>query len=297
VVLLGGCSFTNISLPDRQSLRTELKGLRKQTLLQTTSLVERRTVLLKRVQCFREIQRLYMPGFDPKNCTQTERSGTVTSSTHIEDAKLYLPSELAAADRRKYCPNGLAAMEDRIRYAEAFDALEDLRHHLRTRSFTNKFKIANVTGQIKNTRAREVQHRIDDKVRASELHYRRAREGVKKLRGPGEWEQKLRVLEKSDVRALNERELTQQEKDDVEQLRSRLGTNTGDVNEERMVTQVAAVGEGARRPSWIWFSGTASEGMDDPLTRKGLSHSLSIVISADLLDSSSCGVGQSQGSC
>ena len=259
----------------RQALRHEVSGLRKQTLLQTTSIVERRTVLLKRIQRFREIQRFYMPGFDPRNYTNTEHNDTtdsnISSTTAVENTKLYMPSELSASDRRKFCPNGLASVEDRIRFAEASDSLEDLRHHLRTRSFTNKFKIANITGQRKNTRAREVQHRIDDKVRVSELQYRRAREALKKLRGAGDWEDKLKVLEKSDVRALNERELNREEQDEQHRLRQRLGIVVDHIQDERVVAQVAAVGEGQRRPSWIWFTGGGTaESMDDPLTRQGM---------------------------
>ena len=133
----------------RQALRHEVSGLRKQTLLQTTSIMEQWTVLLKHVQ------RFYMPGFDPRNYTNTEHDDSTDSnislSTAIENTKLYMPSELSTLDRRKFCPNGLAFIEDRIQFAEASDSLEDLRHHLHTRSFTNKFKIANITGQKKNT--------------------------------------------------------------------------------------------------------------------------------------------------
>jgi len=181
-----------------------------------------------------------------------------------------MPSELSPSDRRKFCPNGLSLLEDRIRFAEASDSLEDLRHHLRTRSFTNKFKIANVTGQVNNTRAREVQHRIDDKVRTAELQYQRARDALMRLRGGGDWENSLKVLQKSDVRALNERELNREEQDELRRLRQRLGTNTDDIEGERVVAQVAAVGEGQRRPSWIWFTGVSgAESMNDPLTRQG----------------------------
>ena len=163
---------TTFNFCHRQNLHLEVGGLRKQTLLQTMSLVERWTVLVKCVQRFREIQRTYMPGFDHRNYASTELTNTSDSaSANIEHTKLYLPSELSAADRHRFCPNGLSAMEDRIRFAEASDSLEDLRHHLHTRSFTNRFKIANVTEQIKNTCAREVQHHIDDKVRAAELQY------------------------------------------------------------------------------------------------------------------------------
>ena len=110
-----------------------------------------------------------------------------------------MPSDLSDADCRKYCPNGLAAIEDRLRYGEASDALENLRHQLRTHSFTKRFKVANVTGQIHNTRARETQAGIDNKVRACAIQYRRARAALLKLRGNGSWEDVLKVLDHSDV--------------------------------------------------------------------------------------------------
>jgi hypothetical protein len=257
----------------RQAIRLEVKGKRKQTLLQTTSVVERRTTLLKRIQHFREIQQVYMPGFNPKNSAHLERLTLPNTGTsvHVEDCKLYMPSDLSQSDRRKYCPNGLSDMENRLRFAEASDTLESLRHHLRTRSFANRFKIANVTGQIRNTRARETQHRIDDKVRGAELQYWCSRDALLRLRGPGPWEDKLRVLEQLDVRALNERELTVQEKEDVRRVQERGGVvvEADDVSAERVVATVATVGEGQRRPSWIWFEGSQHEGTDDPVTRAG----------------------------
>jgi hypothetical protein len=177
----------------RQALHDEVKGKQKQTLLQTTSIVERRTTLLKRIQCFREIQKVYMPGFDPKNNTHLEHqpSSNPSASIHVEDSKLYMPSDLTDADHCKYCPGGLAGMEDQLRFAEASDSLETLRHHLCTRSFANRFKINNVTGQIRNTHARETQSCIDDKVRAAESQYRRSRAALLKLQGHGAWEEKL----------------------------------------------------------------------------------------------------------
>lgn len=226
--------------------------------------MERRTTLLKRVARFRELQAIYMPGFDASN-QQLE-----PAPEHVEDFPLFMPSELSKADIRKYCPNGLAAVEDHIRFAEASDVLERLRHHLRTRSFANKFKIANVTGQVRNSRARETQARIDDKVNAAAETYRRARAAVKKLRGAGPWEMKLQVLEKSHIRALNERELTQQEKAEVAAVHAANGVMTSvDVEDERR-NAALSVGEKDRGPSWIWFSGVKFEGLDDPMTRKGM---------------------------
>ena len=242
-----------------------------------------------------------MPGLDPKNNTHIERtaSSTPSRSVHIEDAKLYMPSDLSEQDRHKYCPGGLPAMEDRLRYAEASDSLENLRHHLRTRSFTNRFKIANITGQIQNTHARETQQCIDDKVHAAEVQYRRARGALLKLRGEGPWEECLKVLEQSDVRALNERELMAQEKEDICRLRERNGVviEANEAHSERVIATAAAVGEGQHRPSWIWFTGNVHEGVDDPLTRAGEFELLSICYNpTDSIYSTACGMGKGKGS-
>ena len=51
------------------------------------------------------------------------------------------------------------------------------------------------------------------------LQYRRSHDALLWLRGPGSWEDKLKVLEQSDVKALNEREMTAQEKEDVRRVR------------------------------------------------------------------------------
>lgn len=229
----------------RQSICLEVKGLKKETLLQMTSLVEHQTTLMKHIQHFHEVQHVSMPGFNWQDHTYAaDPTPHDNKPRHPKDIRLFMPSELSKPDHCKYCPNGLSDLEDRIHYAEASDALEDLRHHLRTRSFTNKFKIKNITGQIKNTRAQEVQHRINDKVRTCELKYWRACDAVKKLHGSGDWEQVLQVLDKSDVRVLNECKLNAQEVLNEEWLRARLGTSSATVSEERVIVQSSAVGEG-----------------------------------------------------
>lgn len=64
--------------------------------------------------------------------------------------------------------------------------------------------------------------------------YRRARAALLALRGPGDWEDGLRVLDQSDVRALNERELSAQEKDDIRAIRRQVGIEVeeDDVDDE-----------------------------------------------------------------
>lgn len=212
-----------------------------------------------------------MPGFDAKTYAQSHRALSSGSSSQVEDTPLYLPSGLSVRDRRRYCPTTLISTEERIREAQAVDSLEELRHNLRTRSFTNRFKVTHVTGQVGNTRAREHQARIDDHVRAAQQEYCRARQALKSLRGAGSWEAKLKVLEKGDVRALNERELTAQEKDEVRKVRQRGGVIVDEdaLEDERVASTGVVVGDGQRRPSWIWYQGDQAENIQDPRTRIG----------------------------
>lgn len=255
-----------------------MKGRRQQTLLQATTIVERRTTLLKHVRRFRELQQLYMVGFDPVLYARRKAAAgqpPLSPPDHVEDFPLFMLSGLVnKQDIRLFCPNGLSELEDRLCFAEASDSLERLRHHLRTRSFANIFKVANITGQIRNLRAREKQNRIDDKVRAAALKYRRARTALKNLRGAGAWERNLQVLNDQDIRALNERELTRQEQDAEAALHAANGIitqrDTEHAEAARRSQNGLSVGDGHSAPSWIWFTNTGSETINDPLTQKGV---------------------------
>lgn len=207
-----------------------------------------------------------MPGVDAQVLAHKSRQSS-TAPVHIEDAKLFMPSELDATQRDEYCREGVVDTENRLRYAEAFESLEDLRRHLRTRTYMNRFKIKNVTGQKDNTRARDKQSTIDASVKSSELRYRRARKAVRTLRGPGDWEKVLQVLQPSDVRGLNERSLNDQEKEEERQTRVKAGLPEDDIDDVRIIAKPVAVGEGARRPSWLWFSSSTGEDMSDPIMR------------------------------
>ena len=97
------------------------------------------------------------------------------------------------------------------------------------------------------------------------------------LQGPGDWEIALPVLNPGDVRALNERQLTEQEKAEERRVRAKRGVNVGTTDEDdeedlhdiRVVAKPADIGEGACRPSWIWFQTSGHEDMDDPLMCAG----------------------------
>ncbi|KAF8989804.1 hypothetical protein BDZ89DRAFT_899507, partial [Hymenopellis radicata] len=151
------------------------------------------------------------------------------------------------------CVPGLVDAETRLREAECRDALEALRQGLRTRSAGHQFVVRNVTGQNPTTRAEGVQRKVQVGVQLSKLRYRWARNALLRLRGHGDWEHELRVLEERDVRGMNERMLTAEEEAERERLR-RVGMMDEMIAGPETENAVDAQGENQRQLSWIWYS-------------------------------------------
>jgi hypothetical protein len=76
------------------------------------------------------------------------------------------------------------------------------------------------------------------------------------LKGDGPWEKELAVLEDSDVHALNERALTEEEAEQRKAVH-----DYEEIAEEGGVAAfgVVALGEGRRTLSWIWYSARPEE--------------------------------------
>lgn len=180
-----------------------------------------------------------------------------TAAILAEHIKLYVPSELTASDRVKSCLSSLPVIEERVREAATRDALQELRHHLCTQIYLNKWRVKNVSGQRTSTHVRSLQHHIDIKVHDAKSHYRRSRKMLLHLRGPGLWERALKELKDEDVRALNERTLSEREQLQREH-RIRTGTQY-DKDAHAGVILAGLLGEGKRKLSWIWMSAVGEE--------------------------------------
>lgn len=189
-----------------------------------------------------------------------------------EEVKLYMPSDLSSDQWNllRACKSVLAEMEMRLREAECWESLNDLRSALRTRSAGLLFQIQNVSGQTSVTRAESIQlwyvpflsllkclsnpcTRVLVNVHLAKLCYRWARNTYYRLKGHSEWERHLRILEDSHITGLNERMLTAQEQNEASDVHERgllyLG-QTGPSSVNALVSE----GEGHREISWIWYS-------------------------------------------
>ncbi|KAJ7604200.1 hypothetical protein DFH06DRAFT_1021347, partial [Mycena polygramma] len=206
-------------------LELDVKAKKAATTYQEIDFQRRRNAIQRKLERFRELQNIYMPALRDELSVDQQVLLTANAKKEVETVKLFLPSALTEdKSRDRACAPGIASIESRLRFAEASDALEELRHGLRMRTVTNQFKVKNVTGQRANTRAQGIQHGVDVRIHTAKLRYRYAREAYARLVGAGTWEGILRVLDDED---------------------------SGGVAAAGVVVQ----GEGRRTLSWIWYGG------------------------------------------
>ncbi|OJT01852.1 hypothetical protein TRAPUB_7684 [Trametes pubescens] len=234
------------------------------TTLQQVGWHKRAAPVLKKLLRFYELQARYMPGLP---ASATEAGPTIDNA---DSRSIVFPSDLDESSRARFCVEGLLKIEEDLREADAYEALEALRHALRLRTSYNTDKVKNVTGQVHNTRAREKQASVDEAVNDEARRYRDARRALLRIRGGGAWEGELRPLLDSDIVGLNERALSREERAENERIRE-MGQTVQDHSVP--LSGVVSVGEGRRTLSWIWYSAateaTFKDDNGDPGLRDG----------------------------
>ncbi|KAJ6457326.1 hypothetical protein C8R45DRAFT_943279 [Mycena sanguinolenta] len=126
---------------------------------------------------------------------------------------------------------------------------------LRTHTMTNRYKLKNYTGQGLMTQGQGILQQINVRIHLVKIWYQYARAALLVLQGHGQWEERLRVLAEDDVRALNERTLTEEESTVIEGGVARAGG--------------VAAGEGNHTLSWIWYAVGVEEGINDARLEEG----------------------------
>ncbi|KAI0703791.1 hypothetical protein BC835DRAFT_1230192, partial [Cytidiella melzeri] len=206
----------------------------------TAAVVQKRRSLQLRITKLRLLQAAYMP-IVPQLLARRHR--LPHAEELAEDEMLFFPSQLRA-DNLFACTPGIVEIEERLREGQLHDALDKLRLHLHIKTRLITFKDRNVRNQVANTRARGRIDANEIKVKASASKYRRAREAKLALAGPGDWENKWRVLRDTDVRTMK-----------------------GDIVEDSAVLAGAGIpssapsadSEGRRKTSWIWLSADVTD--------------------------------------
>jgi hypothetical protein len=255
----------------RQSLILDVRNTSAGNITKTTSIQRQRTSLLKRIQNYISTRAQYMPGLERYLHNMPSHSNEMLMSTP-ELIPLHLPSSLQSEKRASVCVPGLAEVEDRLRFAQASEALTDLRCQLTKRTYAHRYRTANISSQTHFTRFRDLQEQTDLKIKAACLRYHKARSGLVHLRGKGDWEQKLQELRPEDIRGLSEKALVNEEKEQRKRTHEMAGISTGQALDDSLLDPELpptsfnphlAVGEGHRTLSWIWYSTSNDEIIGD----------------------------------
>ncbi|TFK60104.1 hypothetical protein BDN72DRAFT_779836, partial [Pluteus cervinus] len=179
--------------------------------------------LHRRMLQWAEAQRHYMPSTNP--LFQDE-----DLASEPWDVLLNLPSSLPLS---LPCDPNLQDLEWRLRSAQAYTALDELRRSLRLRAYLYIDKDKYSRGQAQNTRSNTLIQNASTKVTAATAKYRAARSALASLSkyySESSWEKEFPVLADADIRSLQVEPDSNQEK-------------------RRKKPQPS---EGRRKISWIW---------------------------------------------
>ncbi|KAK1223408.1 hypothetical protein PQX77_013717 [Marasmius sp. AFHP31] len=237
------------------------------TEVKKTAIQKRRTALLQRIRKFYASLCHLIPGIQ-----KLADSELADNSDHPESLKSFLPSTLDPAMLRPNpspdtspsltCPTELILLEDRLRFAQAHEALSRLRAQLRARTVAYKKSSRVVASQSMYLKTRTLQDQIEAKVKALSETYRRARAALLTLRGEGDWMLSLRELRPEDVRGISERLLRSGEKEQLQRDQERAGMTADEISTVLNGTNVPTVpvnsmlslGQSKEHLSWIWFT-------------------------------------------
>jgi hypothetical protein len=130
------------------------------------------------------LQQIYTPA--AARAVEREEAARNPDSAPLrpENIRLFLPSQLTAAERASGCQDGLAEMEAKLREAQCGDALVTLRRRLHAKRHVLYWKTSNIGGQHGATRSQTLVKQMTQWIDAIAEKYRDARRALDNLKGP-----------------------------------------------------------------------------------------------------------------
>ena len=190
-------------LCQRRRLCADINGIGQHaTDNQRAALLERGNRIRRKIEAWSEIQHLYMPSVASLRAkVDREGRGKPQDATTLE---LFLPSQILSLVE---CDDQLYSFEWHLHFAQAHDALNDIRRLLVLCSRLHCSKEHFARGQFHNTRGVTVLNRINDRIHFHAKKYRETRILLEWL-APRvmlvSWDLQLKVLQDEDIRALEE---------------------------------------------------------------------------------------------
>ena len=177
-------------------MRSRYRDSDPSTLMEQESLRDQRRSLTQAIEALRSPQRIYMPG--ASHSLDDIDPGSVTDAP--ERTKLWLPSSLPAASRDGSCTSNLPLIEYRLRYAQTFDALNEIRRLRRLyRGLVLQAQKHPSPTQRTMTRSRGVFEGLNGRISRVASRYRDACTALLRLHPNGIWKQYFRELKREDT--------------------------------------------------------------------------------------------------
>ncbi|PBK67937.1 hypothetical protein ARMSODRAFT_1019983 [Armillaria solidipes] len=208
----------------QRRIRVDYKEMEENPLTRTQlkEQQDRQVTLQHQLTQFCMLQAAYMPCVLP---LIEEAPAKVEGADDVEHATLWLPSTLTVEQQTLGCKGNIIKIEEDLCEAQCFDVLDMIRG-------------------VCMTRATAFMEGLTCKLEVGAAKYKVAQAALFALRGPGDWEECLRVLQASDIRTMDGAVFCigfEEMEDDVSRYRKR-----------KKDTENTHEGEGYRTVSWIW---------------------------------------------
>lgn len=225
---------------------------------QASLLEDKRLALWKKLKTFRSLQTIYMPGgLRALEAENDERLRSGKEEVQPEHIKLWMPSQLTAAERTSGCVAKLPEMEAKLRVGQCHEALNLIRDRLHAKKHLINRRNKNITGQNKSTKARTIIGDITDRIQLLARKYTGARNALWALGGADDHGQVLQELKHEHLTMQAE-----EEQPDAEATRNmqRAGGDGGSRTarkKKKSKNKDGTVRESTSTTvlSWIWVAG------------------------------------------
>ncbi|KAJ6462537.1 hypothetical protein C8R45DRAFT_1064445 [Mycena sanguinolenta] len=169
----------------QQRVLAKLKGTALVAADRENKIQEWRHSLLVKIDKFRTLQKIYMPGAARALEDFEASRDSDAPPPKAELVKLFMPSQMQpanAADNVRGCIPGLVDMEAKLRVAQCENSLASLRSRLHAKRHLISFRNSHVVGQVQSTKARTLIDQVGERAESYANRYRQGRAALVALK-------------------------------------------------------------------------------------------------------------------